>query len=413
MRYKSIPFIEIEHVPSVAQSIILPRTEVQYIPVLICPDDMTVLQDTSDIIDFLEKRHPDPVVVVPAGSHPLKRWADFLVEAWSDEWMVIWAMHYRWSDRSSRRHIYYEFGRRALSAQGLTGDVENFVKAGEKIGDAFSGGSLYGQGITSIGAEACERSWEAQLKILDRHFSTHPYLFGDVPSIADFALNGPYYGHLYRDPIPGRILRLTAPAVADWTERTSGLVPSRSAKIRIIGADPSTSKDPTAKLKFVTVTSPEPLSQPDIIPATIRPLFHLIFIDFIPHMLLTMAMLKTHIAKIPADARERPLRRTIGGAPFTLTTPSKVYSGERRVYPYAVWMMQRSVDAYEIDLDDAGRAKVDEFLAQLDRDMAECKAVERWAEIRKAIRDVRVKRVKNELVVDWERIERYKTGARL
>lgn len=115
MRYKNIPFVEVESIPSVRQSIIGPKTHgLQFIPVLICPDDTYVIQDTSDIMDYLEKQHPNPPVYADPAKSPLRAWADYIMEAYSDEFSVIFAMHWRWSFREQRNHIYYEFGRMAL-----------------------------------------------------------------------------------------------------------------------------------------------------------------------------------------------------------------------------------------------------------------------------------------------------------
>ena len=46
--------------------------------------------------------------------------------------------------------------------------------------------------------EAIERSFEALLDLLTEHFMAHEYLLGDRPCLADFAMMGPLYAHLYR-----------------------------------------------------------------------------------------------------------------------------------------------------------------------------------------------------------------------
>jgi len=54
---------------------------------------------------------------------------------------------------------------------------------------------------------AIEKSWKAMLCDLSAHFDLHPYLLGGKPCIGDFSLAGMVYGHLYRDPVPGIMLR--------------------------------------------------------------------------------------------------------------------------------------------------------------------------------------------------------------
>jgi hypothetical protein len=44
-------------------------------------------------------------------------------------------------------------------------------------------------------------------------------------SLADLALLGPLYAHLYLDAVPGRLLRETAPAVCAWIERMNHPLP--------------------------------------------------------------------------------------------------------------------------------------------------------------------------------------------
>eukprot|EP00959_Pyramimonas_sp_CCMP1952_P409564 8583323-Pyramimonas_sp.AAC.2 len=36
------------------------------------------------------------------------------------------------------------------------------------------------------------------------------------PSLGDVALMGPFYAHLYRDPVPGHLMKTRAPLVARW-----------------------------------------------------------------------------------------------------------------------------------------------------------------------------------------------------
>ena len=50
----------------------------------------------------------------------------------------------------------------------------------------------------------------------------HEYLLGDRPCLADFAMMGPLYAHLYRDPVPGKLVRTRAPLVGMWIEKVMG-----------------------------------------------------------------------------------------------------------------------------------------------------------------------------------------------
>jgi len=57
LRYKQIPYHEVLSSAEVYRTIIIPKTGVSYIPVLLTPDGEAV-QDTTEIIDYLESRFP-------------------------------------------------------------------------------------------------------------------------------------------------------------------------------------------------------------------------------------------------------------------------------------------------------------------------------------------------------------------
>jgi hypothetical protein len=57
------------------------------------------------------------------------------------------------------------------------------------------------------------------LKKLNAHFSIYPYLFGNKPSIGDFGMIAPLYGHLGRDPVPLALMQVNAPRLFRWVER--------------------------------------------------------------------------------------------------------------------------------------------------------------------------------------------------
>ena len=89
---KSIPYEEVLSTLKVYKKFIVPRTGVRYIPVVQTPED-EVLQDTSVIIDELERRFPQNSMMPTT---PLKKLIALLLEVYGDEWLLIPAMHYRW-----------------------------------------------------------------------------------------------------------------------------------------------------------------------------------------------------------------------------------------------------------------------------------------------------------------------------
>ncbi|HTU61240.1 MAG TPA: glutathione S-transferase family protein, partial [Polyangiales bacterium] len=214
--YKAIPYEEIPARREIYRDLIVPRTGVRFIPVLISDDDVAV-QDSTAIIDFLEARYPHPSVY-PSGK--LQRWVALLFETYADEWLVIPAMHYRWNVPENRAFALAEFGR--LSAPDAT-EAEQ-LKIGESLAGPFAG-ALPALGVLPQAVHAIEQSYLAFLTDFDRHLAEHAFLLGQRPCIGDFALYGPLFAHLYRDPASGRLMREHAPRVADWVERMQAAQP--------------------------------------------------------------------------------------------------------------------------------------------------------------------------------------------
>ena len=210
LRYKQIPFEEILATREVYRDVILPRTGVRFIPVLIA-DDGTAVQDSAAIIDYLEARFPTPSILP---NERVGELVGLLFELYADEWLVVPAMHYRWSLPENRAFAIQEFGR--LSAPNASPEEQRAV--GEKLSGPFAG-ALPHLGVTDATIPAIETSYRELLADFSTHLAEHPYLLGSRPTRGDFALFGPLYAHLYRDPASGRFMQAVAPEVAGWVER--------------------------------------------------------------------------------------------------------------------------------------------------------------------------------------------------
>jgi len=188
LRKKGVPYEEITVTVSDYKNFIIPRTGVRFIPVVQTPED-DVFQDTTIIIDELEKRFPNHSVYP---STPKQKLAALLLELYGDEWLVIPAMHYRWN--KNEQWALLEFGK--LSKPD--GSIEEQLQLGEKVAAPFQG-SLPFLGITDATEGAIENSYEALLADLDVHFARYDYLLGTRPCVGDFGLIGPLYAHLFRE----------------------------------------------------------------------------------------------------------------------------------------------------------------------------------------------------------------------
>lgn len=312
LRYKRIPFVELMPTPEAYREVIVPRTGVRFIPVIITDDDVA-LQDTSTILDELERRFPDPPLYPPT---PVQRVFTLLWELYADEFLIIPGLHYRWSFPESERKARSEF---ATSS----GNLDSANKFADRIKFATTLVGVLPDTMPLIEAHTREL-----LDHLSAHFAAHPYLLGQRPSLADCALMGPLYAHLYLDAVPGRLLRETALPVCQWIER---------------------------------MNRPDPDSFGDWLPGdalapTLRPLLALVGRDAIPLLLDNVDSFAQWADTRPPDTDEPP--RGIGLHRTTL----RGLAFERFTSSYTLWMVQRPLDAYRA-LAAADRAAVDRALA--------------------------------------------------
>ena len=209
LRWRGVPYTEQVATQDVYRDIIMPNVGWPVIPVLRTPDG-EIIQDTGDIISYIEAHERRDPPVWP--QTPLLRFVSELLHLYGDEWLVIPAMHYRWSYNED--WAYAEFG--ALSAPQLS--PEEQYELGKKNGARFKG-ALPVLGINETTIPGIEKSYEAFLADFSAHLETHPYVLGHRTTLADFAFFGPLYAHLYRDPTSGELMKRLAPRVADWVER--------------------------------------------------------------------------------------------------------------------------------------------------------------------------------------------------
>ncbi|MEO0883832.1 MAG: glutathione S-transferase [Pseudomonadota bacterium] len=295
--WKGIDYEEVRANRDIYEKVILPRVGWPVIPVMVGPGDET-LQDTSDIIDTLDARHGGPSVY-PDG--PLQKLAALLFEVIGDEWLVIPAMHYRWAH--NRDYAYQKFGE--VSAPDKS--AEEQLEIGRQMAVRFEG-SLPFLGITPDTAPAVESAYLRLLDQLTEHFKSHDMLLGSRPSIGDFGLYGPLYAHQYLDPASGALMKEKAPAVARWVER----------------------------MRDAEATPGEFLAD-DAVPETAKAILREQFRDFVPVMVSTAAAL-TEWAKDKDSGEEIP--RALGPHEFTIGGAS----GNRLIFPFNLWMLQRPVD---------------------------------------------------------------------
>lgn len=315
LRWKKLPYVEIPADANVYRDVIMPRVGFPVIPVVVTPQDET-LQDTTEIIEALERRHPEPSIQPPS---PTQRLVAALLELYGDEWLVIPAMHYRW--HHDRDWALGEFGKLIAPDANPAEQHEIGAKRAAPFARAAEGLGAQPHMHTAI-----EASYEALLRELDAHFRQYDYVLGSRPSMADFGLIGPLYAHQYRDPTSGELMRRLAPAVARWVERMQE--PPRPRRGDFL---------------------PD-----DAVPDTVLPVLARMMREQLPVLVNTAERLRQWLSEHPEEGK---VPRAIGWHEFSLGEAR----GQRRVMPFCLWMMQRARDVYR-ELEGAEREKVDALL---------------------------------------------------
>lgn len=318
LQYKQVPFIDQEVNALNLLWRIPKKTGAKVMPVVVTPEGEW-LQDTKDIAEVIERRFPQGATLP---STPRQRIAALLIEAWADEWWIPPAMHYRWVYPENYTLFEHDAGKALLPY---------FPAFAQKRIAAFVAGTLRGYlpsvGIVPAQYAVQERWTERMLDVLDAHFATLPFLFGSKPSVADFGLFGPMYGHLSRDPWPKRELIAKRPHLKAWVERMN------------------------------TVKAGEGEFLPgDAIPATLNPVFDAIFGEFYP----MLAGIRDEVQKfLPKLKPGRRLPRALGEIEF----PMGAGRYRRMAMPYTLWMQQRILDVYR-GMSASERALVDAWTAE-------------------------------------------------
>jgi glutathione S-transferase len=307
LRYRNVPFAEASGSPEIFE-----RVGFRMIPVLHTPDDELV-QDTTDIIDYLEARFGGPSIY-PTG--PVQRLMALLLEVYGDEWLLIPAMHYRWAYNED--YILEEFGKVLVPEAS----AEEQRDVGAKLSAPFRG-SLPFLGINEDTISGIESAYETLLLQLNEHFSVHRYLLGSRPSIGDYGLMGPLYAHNYRDPWSGNLMRRIAPNVARWIGSMNTPAPNTG--------------------KFLA---------DDEVPETLWPVLEVMFAESMPALLST---LDANAAWLEANPDAAELPRVVGEHEFTIGGKR----GKRMMRSYSQWMLQRPLGYYQslegVDLERADR----------------------------------------------------------
>ena len=320
LRKQGIPYVERLPSDPVFEREVMPAIK-RFINPVIRMADGTLVQDTVDIIDYLERHGHAAFGVYPEG--PLQRLVALALDMFGGDGQVRAAMHYRWSYRSyNERFLRHEFGlsyrAAGQSEEAINQQLDGFM--------GYLNAYLPKLGITPDSVPAVEAAYGDLLAALDAHFRVQPYLLGGMPTVADFGFIANFFAHLGRDPFPADLMKRTAPSVFRWTER-------------MMASDADTPEFPHSQFR---------LSEADEVPPTIGPVLRLMAQDYLPEVRMGVSFIDAWLAAGGQAAPGTPVGgkpkvRTLGQGRFQLRGTEV----QTLVWPYNLYLLQRITDAFD------------------------------------------------------------------
>src|SRR3979411_53275 len=179
------------------------------IPLLVTPEG-TGIQDSTPIIDALEKVYPEPSI---HPDDPVAGFVSALIEEFGDEWGNKWMFHYRWA----RDVDQISSAGRIARMRGPAADEDKHAAFTAQV-RARMVDRVWFVGSNAVTAQQIEAGFVDMLGLLDVHRAARPYLFGGRPALADFGLWGQIY-EMWTDPNAGALIGAGGTRVAPWVHR--------------------------------------------------------------------------------------------------------------------------------------------------------------------------------------------------
>jgi len=179
------------------------------VPLVVTPQNEGI-QDSTPIIEHVEALHPEPSIH-PAD--PVARFISVLLEEFGDEWGNKWMFHYRWAREADQLSGALRIARSMMPTVDDAQLANGIAMVRERMVNRVSF-----VGSNPVTAPQIEDSFRDSLAILEPHFASRAYMFGQRPAFADFALWGQLY-NAWTDPTPGAIIDAAAPNLLAWIHR--------------------------------------------------------------------------------------------------------------------------------------------------------------------------------------------------
>jgi len=355
-------FEDILATPHLINDLLVVRSGSPSLPQLLTLDGRWV-QDSSEIIDYLERAHPQTSVVPELASRPRQRLACYLMELLADEWLIVPACWERWHySRSDIEPNHRRFNEQQWGAflKPFGNGVERRAAGARFFDRSFGINNIEHerkgpyQGLIDLGCDsATQQAWQSTqhklLRALEAHLEVHDYVLGGRPSLADFSLLGPIYVHFFRDPVPGFNLRTEFPLVSEWVERTNA---ENCTNSRRYGQQLYRVDSDGVLVGYEAMSDNGAWLDDDEVPVTINPVLDIFFQEMWPYLCDSIVALGRFIDGTQHKLGDELPRKTFTASPGfesfqreegALTVPFSIdgIRSRRMVVPYQVWMLQR------------------------------------------------------------------------
>jgi hypothetical protein len=122
-------------------------------------------------------------------------------------------MHYRWHYKEGAEFASDHLAKELLGAFPAPHFLKKMFLARRQ-----RNGYTVGDGISQDNIDAVEANVRNLFSNLEKIFSKRSFIFGEIPSLADIGLSGPFYRHFALDPVPLKIIKNEAPSILNWLD---------------------------------------------------------------------------------------------------------------------------------------------------------------------------------------------------
>ena len=135
------------------------------------------------------------------------------MEDYGDEWLTKSMFHYRWHYEADIKKA----GSILPRWSNISASDADIAPLSKYVSDRQIGRLTY-VGSNEVTKETIENSFKRFLSLLNEHLQTMPYIFGQRPSSADFAIYGQLTCLALFDPTPNAIVAANFPRIYAWVE---------------------------------------------------------------------------------------------------------------------------------------------------------------------------------------------------